>query len=226
MLACLLLSSVYSKGQIEVSSGIDITYPVLLNSYNSNLNYGQFSFGLRFGVAYKPEETQFFPILNLSLGRTRLPLTDFGPDDVAALNFNYLNLLLNENYIVNFPNWQLFIYGGIGFSHLSQKGLKLLGPSAESMQSQIDSTKYLSSTFPAMNIGFEYNDAKAIGKDLYLTMGIDFQYILLLSDRNNYYITIKEPGNVVKSYSPSLVGNVISPGAYIAIHYLLPHLKK
>jgi hypothetical protein len=223
VILCLLFSS-RAKGQIEVSSGIDAHYPVLLNSSNSNLNYGQFSFGLRAGVAYKPAETQFFPILNLSLGRTRLPLTDFG-NNVAALNFNYLNLLLNENYIVHFRESELFIYGGIGFSHLSQKGLKIAGPGGETMESAIDSTKYISSTAPAVNIGFEYNSAGETGKDLYLTIGIDFQYILLLSDRNTYYITVKEQGNVVNHYNTSLTGNVISPGFYIAIHYLLPHSK-
>ena len=73
-MAFLLFSAVYCNAQIEVSSGIDLSYPELLNSNNSKLNYGQISFGIRVGVAYKPAETQFFPILNLSYGRTRLRL--------------------------------------------------------------------------------------------------------------------------------------------------------
>ena len=226
ILICCLLSAIYSSGQIEVSSGIDVHYPVLMNSNNNKLDYGQFSFGLKVGVAYKPPETQFFPILNLSLGRTRLPLVDFGSNNVAALNFNYIDVMLNENYIVRFPNSQLFIYGGIGFTDLTQKGLKLLGTGAEMMASSIDSTKNINHAFPAVNLGFEYNSGASVDKDLYLTIGINFQYILLLSERNTYYLSIKDQSGVTKHYSPSLTGNVISPGFYIAIHYLLPSFKK
>src|ERR1035441_6614150 len=58
----LLLSATYCSAQVELSSGIDLTYPLLLNSNNSKPNYGQISFGISFGIAYKPPETQFFPI--------------------------------------------------------------------------------------------------------------------------------------------------------------------
>src|SRR4051794_12376102 len=104
----MLLSAYQSQAQIEVSTGIDTHYPILFNSNNNKINYGQFSFGVKFGVAYKPPETQFFPILNLTLGRTRLPLKDIG-NNVAALNFNYLDVMLNENFIVRLPKSQIFI---------------------------------------------------------------------------------------------------------------------
>ena len=224
VLICLLLPAFYCKGQIELSTGIDLNYPLLLNSNNTKLNYGQISFGLRAGIAYKPAETQFFPILNLSFGRTRLPLKQFDKN-VAALNFNYLNVMLNENYIVRFTNSELFIYGGVGFSYLMKKGITIAGSGGEAMKAVIDSTANLSNVFPAMNIGFEYNYGESAGKDLYLTMGLNFQYILLLKNRNSYFITIdKNTGST--DYRADLTGNVISPGFYLAIHYLLRHHKK
>ena len=103
-----------------------MSYPFLTNSNNTLVNYGQISFGLRFGVAYKPQNTQFFPMLTFAFGRTRLPLKQFNKN-VAALNFDYLNVMINENYIVHFPTSELFIYGGIGVSYLINKGLTIAG---------------------------------------------------------------------------------------------------
>ncbi len=224
IVALLLFTASASFGQIEVSSGIDLTYPVLLNSYNSKLTYSQISFGFGVGVAYKPEETQFFPILKLSGGRTRLPLNDIGKN-VVALDFNYMNVMLNENYIVRFPNSELFVYGGIGFSHLAQKGIKVTGSGGEAMKVAIDSTRDITKYFPAMNIGFEYNYGQSAGKDLYLTIGINFQYIMLLSERNIYSFSLTQ-GGVKNSATVSLAGNQITPGFYLALHYLLHWPRK
>ena len=212
-------------GQYELSTGIDLNYPLLLNSNNSSINYGQIGFGINFGIAYKPEETQFFPILKTGYGRTRLPLKEVGRN-VAVLNFTYLNEMLNENFIVRFTNSELFIYGGIGFSYLSGKGIKLAGPSGDQMSIGIDSLKNSYTFFPAVNIGFEYNYGESAGKDLYLTMGINFQYIMLLDKRNEYYFHIKDPSTGKTDYNASLTGNAITPGFYIALHYLLHFHKK
>ena len=221
---CLLLSATRCNAQIELSTGIDLNYPLLINSNNSKLNYGQLGFGLNFGIAYKPAETQFFPVLKTSFGRTRLPLKDYN-ESIAVLNFNYLNEMLNENFIVHFTNSELFIYGGIGFSYLARKGIAMTGPGGGALNAGIDSAKDISQVFPAINIGFEYNYGESAGKDLYLTMGINFQYILLLNDRNNYYFYVNNPGVGRTNYDVSLSGNAITPGFYIALHYLL-HIHK
>src|SRR5258705_4658151 len=109
--------------------------------------------------------------------------------------------MLNENFIVRFPNSELFIYGGIGFTYLSRKGINIAGPNGEAMNATIDSTKYLSSFFPAMNIGFEYNYGESAGKDLYLTIGLNFQYTLLLAERNTYYVSVNQPSIGTNSYT-------------------------
>jgi len=218
---CLLSSSMYCSGQYEVSSGFDLSYPELINHYNTKMNYGQISFGAKVGIAYKPPETQFFPILNFSFGRTRLPLLQFNDADVAALNFNYINVMINENYIVRFPQSEVFIYGGIGFSNLTRKSISLAGSGTGGMQATVDSTNYITTAFPAINLGFEYNYGQSAGKDLYLTMGLNFQYILLLADRDIYHITIRETYNNFVPYTANLSGNLITPSFYIALHYLL-----
>ena len=220
-LVILLCTASYSSAQIEFSSGIDMSYPVLLNASNTKLNYNQISFGLRLGVAYKPPETQFFPIVNFSFGRTRLPLKQFG-QNVAALNFNYLNVMANANFVVHFPTSELFLYGGLGVSFLFSKGITVTGSNGGSMEAKIDSTANLSRAFPAMNIGFEYNYGESAGKDLYLTMGLNLQYILLLQQRNTYFISIYQ-GYQHNSYIGNFTGNIISPGFYIAVHY---HLRR
>ena len=40
-----------SHGQIEFMSGIDLSYPLLLNTNNTKPNYGQITFGIKAGVA-------------------------------------------------------------------------------------------------------------------------------------------------------------------------------
>ena len=133
--------------------------------------------------------------------------------------------MANENYVVTFSQSQLFIYGGIGFSYLVQEGLGLAGPKADAMKSSLDSSKNTNRAFPAMNIGFEYIYGESQGKDLYLSMGLNFQYILLLQDRNTYSFSVNNPGVGISSYTVNLTGNVITPGFYIAIHYIM-HKRK
>lgn len=222
---CLVFSSAVCRGQYELSSGFDLSYPLLVNRYNAQLLYSQLSFGLRVGIAYKPPETQFFPILNLSLGRCRLPLLQINRN-VAALNFNYLNAMINENFIVRFPKSEVFIYGGIGVSNLTRKTLTMTGPGGEQMTTTIDSVANITTAFPALNIGFEYNYGASAGKDLYLTMGLNFQYIMLLDGRNTYHITVKQAAYTFVPYTASLTGNLVTPSFYIAIHYLLHHNKQ
>lgn len=222
----LLLMSLTGRAQYEVSSGFDLTYPLLLNSNNSQINYSQISFGIKFGIAYKPIDIQFFPMFTAAFGRTRLPLKEFGKSkNVATLNFNYLNLMINENYVLTLPTSEVFIYGGIGVSCLFPQGPHIAGPGGGTMRMTIDSSANVNKAFPAMNLGFEYNYGASTGKDLYLTMGLNFQYILLLDQRNTYYITVREPGLVVNKYTTSLTGSVISPGFYLAIHYMLKGKK-
>ena len=223
-IVCVLFFANNCSAQIELSSGFDLSYPELLNSNNTRLLYGQISFGVKVGVAYKPAETQFFPILNISFGRTRLPLKQFG-QNVAVLNFDYINVMLNENYIVTFPKSELFIYGGVGFSYLINKGIAVAGSEGETMHSSIDSTKNISNAFPALNIGFEYNYGESTGKDLYITMWLNFQYILLLAGQNTYDVSIAAPNSKYYHYQSSLTGNVITPSFYLAIHYKM-HRKR
>lgn len=221
LLVVFLLGSFCGYSQIEVSTGIDVNYPILINENNARVNYGQFGFGVRAGVAYKPEETQFFPILNLSFGRTRLPLKQLGKN-VAVLNFNYLNAMLNENYVVRLPRSEVYIYGGVGLTYYMRKGINVAGDGGENMKVGIDSELNVSKVFPAMNIGLEYNYGESAGKPLYLTMGVSLQYSLLLKDRNTYFFTVNDKSGL-NHYHADLSGNVFTPGFYIAIHYLVGH---
>ncbi len=220
LFAGLMLTSAFCSAQYEVSSGFDVSYPFLVNASNSSLNYSQLSFGMKLGVAYKPPETQFFPILNVSFGRTRLPLLQMGKN-VAALNFNYLNVMLNENFIVRFPKSEVFIYGGIGFSDLARKSLVITGSGGEQMKGTIDSTANITSLLPAMNIGAEYNYGESAGKDLYLTVGVNMHYIMMLNDRNTYYLSVDKSLYTHSYYTVNLTGNLVTPSFYIALHYLL-----
>ncbi len=215
----LLLFAQKGRAQIEVFGEIDMNYPLLFNSNNAVTNYGQISFGPRLGVAYKPDNVQFFPMLSVGMGRTRLPVKQFNTVNVAAINMNYMNVMANENYVVHFINSELDIYGGVGFSYLVYRRINIGGSRGETMKVAVDSVKYPAKFFPAMNIGFEYIYGESQGKDLYLSLGVNFQYILLLKDRNDYYISVNDPQSGISNYKGSLSGNVISPGFYLSLHY-------
>ena len=100
------------------------------------------------------------------------------------------------------------------------------GPGYSNLEATIDSVKDVTNLFPAMNIGLEYNYGESAGKDLYITMGLNFQYIMLLADRNNYYLSVRQSSINNVPYSASFSGDVIAPSFYLAIHYLLHHNKK
>ena len=217
-----LLYSCYCNAQIELSAGIGLGYPQLITNNNTVINAGEISSGLHAGIAYKPQELQFFPALNLSYGNIWLPLQQ-GGKDIADLKFNYINVMVNENFTVNFTRSQLLIYGGIGFLHLAEKGIPVADRNAKTTPASIDSTANVSKTFPAMNIGVEYR--VHTDKNCYLGIGINFQCMLLLAGRNTYYLTITEPGNNSYNYQSSLSGSLVNPVVYLAIHYKV-HRKK
>src|SRR4051812_15072835 len=98
----LSLSSI-ATAQIEVSAGIDVVYPILVNKYNSKLTYQQLGGGMHLGVSYKPENTQFFPTLNFAFGATRLPLNEFG-NNVICTHIGYLSTMLNGNIVSTLRN--------------------------------------------------------------------------------------------------------------------------
>jgi hypothetical protein len=207
---------------LELSGGTGMGYPQVLTARHNMINAGELSAGLGTGICYKPKETRFFPSLNISLHRERLPLQVSG-NNIAALRFNCLDISLNENYTVTFSKSQLLIYAGIGLSRLTEKGVAPSGN--ETTQTTIDSTANISTLFPALNIGFEYNPNENTDNTLYMSIGINFQYSFLYEERNNYYITVAEPGNNTYHYQSGLSGSIICPNLYIVLHYKV-HKKK
>lgn len=217
----LALAAVPAQAQIEVSSGLDVVYPVLINKYNSKVNYNQQGFGLHLGVSYKPAETQFFPTLNFGLGATRLPLQQFG-NYVACEHVNYKSLMLNGNFVGTFRNGNsIYFLGGIGFAVLNPAFPSVSGPGGEAMHISVDSIKNQSKIVPAVGLGVEYVYGDAVNRNLYLSIGLYCQYTLLFPDRNTYSISvIDQQGNHI-SMQPGLVGNIFFNTAYISLHYLL-----
>ena len=216
LLSFFLLVSFICKAQLEVSAGPEIGYPQLLSARHILINAGELSAVLHAGICYKLKKTRFFPSFNISLGRERLPLQESG-NNIAALRFNSLNILLNENYTVTFSKSQLLIYAGIGLSRLTEKGVAPSG--SETIQTTIDSSLNISNLFPAMNIGIEYSHFENAGKTFYLSVGLNFQYVFLYEGSNTYYVTVAEPGNKIYHYQSALSGSLICPDFYIALPY-------
>ena len=202
--------------QVDLSAGIDLDYPQLLTHEHTFINGGQLSSGLRAGILLKPENAAFFPGLNFSYGRARLPLDESGMS-IAALNFNYLNVMLNENLEVRLSHGGLFIYAGIGLSYLKENSVAPSG--VQTKTTNIDSALDISKVFPAAAVGFEYHYSIKKDDNCYLALGLDFQYTLLFANRDTYYVTVSEPVNNIYHYRTELTGGLLSPGIHFALHY-------
>ena len=220
--ALMLLAMAPAGAQIELTNSLDFGMPELQNNYNKNYYYNQFTFGTGFGVSYKPANTQFFPTLKASLGRTRLPLTQFGDNQTIALNFNYLNTILYGNLVARFGEHfnTLYFMTGIGFSRMVNKGIFLTGNSANNERAYFDSTKNIDQYFPVVAAGAEYVFGVNDDKPAYICFGFNLQYIILLDQRNNYFVGINEPQYNQVHTSAFLEGGVIAPTVYMCIHYI------
>jgi hypothetical protein len=208
--------------QFELSGGLELGMPEVVTSNNNFITPGQISSGLRAGVTYRPEEVEFFPSLQLSYGNVRLPLQEHG-NNVAALNFRYLNLMVNEHYALQVAGGQFLICGGIGLSYLGSNGVAPSG--VQTIQTTIDSTANISKVFPAMNIGAEYHIGETEDRPLYFAVGVNVQYTMLFRNSNTYCVTVAEPGNKFYSYKSNLSGSLLSPVFYVAVHYKLRKTK-
>lgn len=221
MLSCIVLIPARSIAQIEVASGVDMSFPELLNTNNTNLYYKQISFGIRLELSYKPENTQFFPTFYYSLGQTILPLKQF-ENNVSTLAFRYENFILNGNLVVTFENNNsLYLIGGIGITDLKESFPGVSGPSGLAMNSHVDSTANITKIFPAMSLGFEYVYGGSVNRKVYMSMGLTFQYTILFAGENNYYLTIIDAQHRFVPIAASLSGNLITPNFNITLHYLL-----
>jgi len=210
-----------SNAQIEVASGIDMSFPLLLNSNNTNLYYKQLSFGIRLELSYKPENTQFFPTFYYSLGQTILPLKQF-ENNVSTLAFRYENFILNGNLVVTFANNNsIYFIGGIGITNLKEKFPGVSGPNGLAMNSHVDSTSNITKVFPAMSLGLEYVYGGSVNRKVYMSLGLTVQYTILFAGENNYFLTIVDNKQRFVPIASSITGNLIVPNFNITLHYLL-----
>ncbi len=210
-----------SQAQIELSSSINFGFPILINNYNQNLFYGQLAAGMKLGVSYKPNETQFYPTLEFAFGRTRLPIQQF-ESNVAYLSSNYMNVMAKANFVMNvFGENTLFLGLGIGLDHLNTKAIGVSGTNGGMMRAVIDSTSNINKFAPAVALGLEYVYGESVGKQLYMSVGADVHATLLLQDQNEYAITIHDATNNILNYNSALEGKLITPDFHITLHYML-----
>jgi len=217
-----VLYSSNCNAQIEFVNSIDFGYPIMINKNNQDFFYKQFSAGISLGVSYKPTNTQFFPTLKVTFGRLRLPLKQFG-ENVVDLNYNYLDLIINGNYVITFGEKSntLYLLGGIGFAKLVEKNTFIAGKNGLAMQSYVDSTANISKYFPAINVGFEYVYGQSVNSPVYLCFGVSCQYIYLLNGINTYQVTVNGPQINDLKLTTNMEGHAITPMLYIALHYLM-----
>jgi hypothetical protein len=212
---------VHSYAQIEVSANLELGYPFMTNQYNSKILYNQLTPGVRLGISYKPEQTQFFPTLHYAFGRTKLPLKEIGKN-VAVLELNYQNLMLSGNFVVHYENYsQLYVYGGIGVVQLKNKGLVVSGSDAQLIKARIDSTANIDKRYPAINLGFEYVVGNTMNNNIYISIGANVQYWYFTTNRNNYFLDITEADGNNYIAETSLAGHAFVPYFYMSLHYML-----
>jgi hypothetical protein len=220
-IAALLLVCGKASAQIELAAGIDLVYPILVNKYNEKISYQQFGGGGHLGISYKPELTQFFPTLNMGLGATKLPVSQFG-DNVVVANISYWSTMLNGNIVATLRNDNtIYFLTGIGFSRINQRFISVAGPRGDAMKVQLDSLKNESKYFPAAGLGIEYVYGNSVNTSLYISMGLYCQYILLFQGRNEYFTSVRDLQGNDHHMASALTGGIFFPSAYLSLHYLL-----
>ena len=205
--------------QVDISSGVNIAFPELFTG-SKIINSGQLSSGIHLAAAWRAEDLKFFPGIHVSYGATRLPLQNAG-NNVAALDLRYLSFMLNEYFVPDYGELRWLFYGGIGGTYMKSKGAAPSGN--DTRQTSIDSTTNITHLFPAINIGMEYTAFS--GENWHTSFGLCIRYNLLFSGKNDYYITVSEPGNKIYEYATTLTGNLVTPAVYVSAHYNI-HTKK
>lgn len=222
LLGFLQARSLPAIAQIEIANAIDIGYPQMTNGNNLKNTYGQIASGLRFGVSYKSQDVHFFPTLYYSLGLERLPVKQIN-NNAVALDLGYQNLLINMNII--FPQGErgneIYLIGGLGGVKLHPKDLYVGGPGGQTMRVTQDSTKNIQQYFPALEIGLEYVYGAATNPNVYISMGVNLEYIYLLPNQNAYYTTVTDNKGNNTSVNGALTGNAVIPTFSLCLHYLL-----
>lgn len=224
ILSLFLLTPFYSQAQLEASANIELGAPYLRNDFNEKLYYGQFTVGMRLGISYKPQNTQFFPTLHYAFGQTKLPLKQLDGRNVAFKRFNYQNLMLSGNLVFNHEERnQLYLYTGIGLVALNDKGTNIYGPDRNKMEVRIDSTANLEKRYPAMNLGFEYvMGANDYNNPIYISIGLVVQYWYMYpSPTRNYYRLELQDATSTTYPETYLYGHVFVPFFYMSLHYML-----
>jgi len=219
--ALLTADALRSEAQIEVSNSIDLGYPIAINKYNQNLFYGQVDVGMRLGVSYKPNATQFYPTLDFAFGRTRLPLKQF-ENNVAYLNYDYDHLTLRGNFVMSvFYTNTLFLSMGIGADRLIEKGTGVSGTDAGRMLAHIDSTQNVDHYFPSISLGMEYVYGESVGQKVYLSVGFNFRYTIFFPERNTYYVYVRDAHANDLYLKGAIDGQALTPDFHITLHYML-----
>jgi hypothetical protein len=217
----LLAACSSAKGQVEVSANLELGYPFMTNEYNKKLLYNQLTPGLRLGVSYKPENTQFFPTLHYAFGRTKLPLQQIGKN-VAYLELNYQNLMLSGNYVIHYQDYsQLYIYTGIGLVSLQNKGMNVSGSEGYRVKAKIDSMANIDKRFPVVNLGFEYVVGQTMNSNIYISTGVNVQCWYFASSGNNYFLDITDAGGNNYIAATSLKGQAFVPYFYMSLHVMV-----
>ena len=220
MAAVSLLSAPQAVAQVELSNALEFGAPFLINKYNQNLYYQQLAAGDRVGISYKPAATQFYPTLDVGLGRTRMPLKQF-EHDVAFINYNYLNLMLRGNFVMNvFNENTLFLSLGIGFDKLKQKGPGISGSNAGEMKIAIDSSENITKFFPAVGLGMEYVYGESVGRQIYLSVGVNVRYTIMLDEQNSYYTSVVDAQGNNLNLMGGIVGGAVTADFHIILHYM------
>jgi hypothetical protein len=151
----------------------------------------------------------------------RLPLKQFD-ENVLAVNTNYLNLLINQNIVFNVGERgnEIYAIGGFGFARWNTKDVYIAGSNGDAEKVHLDSVRNIEKYFPALEIGIEYVYGGAVNSNLYISMGVNLEYIYLFPKMNDYYASVTNTiGNNIPLHG-SVTGNAFIPSFSLCLHYL------
>jgi len=88
------------------------------------------------------------------------------------------------------------------------------------MKIDLDSAENVTKFFPAMGVGLEYVYGESVGRNIYLSVGVNVHYTIMLQDENTYYVSVTDAQSKNLQLMGDVEGGAITTDFHITLHYM------
>jgi hypothetical protein len=213
------VSAVVNAQMLDVGAGGQVSFPLLYNKTIGSYNNAESSFGGRLSFSYIKGENSFVPNLVISSARVFFPVARFNNDNVLTMGFRGINATINGRFRKVWDRKELQYGAGIGVSYFSGTSVGVNGSNAESISFISDSSEFINSIMPVVNVNAEYIFPISSEVPLYAGIGAQLQYTYFYDNGNRYRLDVTDGFGQVYNIQSQLLGHMINPVISLTIYY-------